>query len=91
MVLQPLAQRVAHGKQDVFRNLTRIAEDKFIPQQQLAEFKKSIKLHHNAGSLPVGARDRGASIADLMRLQMEKYGCCQVAVLRPFQQEFTHL
>ena len=29
------------------------------------------------GSLPVGARDRGASIADLMRLQTEKYVCCQ--------------
>jgi hypothetical protein len=36
---------------DVFRNIARIAEHKFIPQQQLAEFKKSVEIHHNAGSL----------------------------------------
>jgi hypothetical protein len=35
---------------DVFRNIARIAEHKFIPQQQLAEFKKSVEIHHKAGS-----------------------------------------
>jgi hypothetical protein len=49
VILQPFTQRIAHGKQDVLRHITRIAEDKFVPQRQLAEFKKSVKLHHNAG------------------------------------------
>ena len=59
MILQPFAQCIANGKQDILRYISRIAEDKFVPQQQLAELKESIKLHHNAGSVPVGARHRG--------------------------------
>ena len=73
MIFQPLAQRVPHGKQDILRHIAGIAEDEFIPQQQLAEFKKSLKLHHNAGSLPVGVPNRTASIDHLMSMQIEKY------------------
>lgn len=50
VIFQPLTQRIAHSKQDVFLNTARIAEHKFIPQQQLAEFKKSFEINHIAGS-----------------------------------------
>ena len=37
----------AHGKQFVFRQIL-VAEHELIAQQQLAEFKETLKLHHNA-------------------------------------------
>ena len=72
MVFQPFAKRVADCQQNVLRHIARIAEDEFVPQQQLAEFEKPIELHHNAGLLLTCAYFRGGSIPHLISVKIEK-------------------
>ena len=51
VVFQTLPQGISHGEKDVNGHITLIAEYEFIPQQQLAELEKPVKIH-NAATVP---------------------------------------
>ena len=47
LVHQPSTKFLTDGKQDVLQQITWVAEQELIAQQQLAGFKETLKLHNN--------------------------------------------
>lgn len=84
VILQSGTKRIANSQQNVFRDISRVAEHEFIAQQQLAEFKETVKLHHNADLLPsINFR----TIADLIfvkpKINFDSRTVCEPSGLQP--------